>query len=349
MQAKKRYLLVSAGACALLLAYAWTLRVAELHTRLPQGPVLPPPPPLRSYLEGAEHEEDGPLLFHQHTSPRERRDIHRTMYKSRRCRMETCFDFSRCRQAFRVYVHPLARGEAASEGYRKVLAAIEESRYRTHDPAEACLFVLGVDTLDRDRLSPQYVPDAGGRIRALPLWNEGRNHLVFNLYSGTWPDYGKDLCFDAGHAMLAKGSGRGRLTANDVPPARRYLLVFKGKRYLTGIGSETRNALHHVHNGDDVILLTTCALSLSVSLCVCLSSSHTHTHTHTPAVISIIQGGCVKWPVYLRGPWEEVWPWLFHPGLTLVSLALSCLLRSWWVQPERGPRPRSFCKGFSQA
>uniref|UniRef100_A0AAY5ELC7 Exostosin GT47 domain-containing protein n=1 Tax=Electrophorus electricus TaxID=8005 RepID=A0AAY5ELC7_ELEEL len=284
MQAKKRYLLVSAGACALLLAYAWTLRVAELHTRLPQGPVLPAPPPLRSYLEGAEHEEDGPLLLHQHTSPRERRDVHRNMYKSRRCRMETCFDFSRCRHAFRVYVHPPARGEATSEGYRKVLAAIEESRYRTRDPAEACLFVLGVDTLDRDRLSPQYVPDAGGRIRALPLWNEGRNHLVFNLYSGTWPDYAEDLGFDAGHAMLAKasadagnfrpgfdvsiplfprehplkGGGRGRLTTNDVPPARRYLLVFKGKRYLTGIGSETRNALHHVHNGDDVILLTTC-------------------------------------------------------------------------------------------
>uniref|UniRef100_A0AAY5EX42 Exostosin GT47 domain-containing protein n=1 Tax=Electrophorus electricus TaxID=8005 RepID=A0AAY5EX42_ELEEL len=271
MQAKKRYLLVSAGACALLLAYAWTLRVAELHTRLPQGPVLPAPPPLRSYLEGAEHEEDGPLLLHQHTSPRERRDVHRNMYKSRRCRMETCFDFSRCRHAFRVYVHPPARGEATSEGYRKVLAAIEESRYRTRDPAEACLFVLGVDTLDRDRLSPQYVPDAGGRIRALPLWNEGRNHLVFNLYSGTWPDYAEDLGFDAGHAMLAKasadagnfrpgfdvsiplfprehplkGGGRGRLTTNDVPPARRYLLVFKGKRYLTGIGSETRNELLH--------------------------------------------------------------------------------------------------------
>ncbi|XP_055362045.1 exostosin-1 isoform X3 [Betta splendens] len=239
---------------------------------------------LEPYLEGGEQEEDSPQLHHQHTSPHERRAICDNIYKNKRCRMETCFDFARCQSGFRVYVYPPLRGDQVSDTYHKILSSVKESRFYTSDPSRACLFILAVDTLDRDQLSAQYVQNARSRIQSLPTWNDGRNHLIFNLYSGTWPDYTEDLGFEVGQAMLAKasadvvnfrpnfdisiplfskehpvrGGGIGHLTLNEAPPSRKYLLVFKGKRYLTGIGSETRNALYHIHNGEDIVLLTTC-------------------------------------------------------------------------------------------
>ncbi|NXD11450.1 EXT1B protein, partial [Nothocercus nigrocapillus] len=185
---------------------------------------------------------------------------------------------------FKVFVYPGTRGAGVSGTYLKILAAVERSRYYTADPEAACLFVLGIDTLDRDHLSPQYVPNVDEKIQGFPLWNGGRNHLIFNLYSGTWPNYTEELGFDIGQAMLAKasfytqnfrpgfdvsiplfpkdhpqsGGEPGWLYQHPLPPKRKYLLVFKGKRYLTGIGSGTRNALHHIHNGQDIISLTTC-------------------------------------------------------------------------------------------
>jgi hypothetical protein len=45
---------------------------------------------------------------------------------------------------------------------------------------------------------------------------------------------------------------------DDLSLNKTYLLTFKGKRYLNGYGSETRNALYHLNNNRDIILLTTC-------------------------------------------------------------------------------------------
>ncbi|XP_038016890.1 exostosin-like 1 isoform X2 [Motacilla alba alba] len=237
---------------------------------------------LKSFADPEELQRDGdPSLL----SPRERRAAWLSGHRGSRCRMETCFDLSRCeRNGFKVFAYPQERGQPVSETYGKILSSIERSRYHTPRPEEACLFILGIDTLDRDRLSGHYVRDVQEKIRGFPLWNGGRNHLIFNLYSGTWPSYGGELGFDAGHAILARasfdsqsfrpgfdvsiplfpkehpqrGGDAGRLRRDSVPPRKKYLLVFKGKRYLTGIGSGTRNALHHIHNGKDIISLTTC-------------------------------------------------------------------------------------------
>ncbi|XP_030645030.1 exostosin-1c [Chanos chanos] len=292
MQARKKYVLLALCACCWLLLFYWgglqerLLGLLTL-TRRP-GEVLRPWPDwldralLPPYAELGELQLGGG----PGESPRQRRQTWAGVYKGSRCRMETCFDFSRCRgrEGFRVYVYPPEKGDRVSESYRKILTSVTESRYYTADPREACLFVLGIDTLDRDQLSAQFVPDVDDRIRGYPLWNDGRNHVIFNLYSGTWPNYTEDLGFRVGQAILAKaslnvehfrpgfdvsiplfskehpqkGGERGWLLRNTVPPRRKHLLMFKGKRYLTGIGSDTRNALHHIHNGKDIVSLTTC-------------------------------------------------------------------------------------------
>lgn len=290
MQAKKRYLIVlSAGLCLGLLFYLSGVQIPsrsrQERSRTGFRPDLPWPhysDPLLPFLPWDQPDTED---YNLHVSPKQKRDVNTSVYKGKRCRMDSCFDFSLCvKTGFKVYVYPQQKGEKISESYQNILSTIESSRFYTSDPSQACVFVLSLDTLDRDQLSPQYVHNLKTKVQSLPLWNDGRNHLIFNLYSGTWPDYTEELGFDIGQAMLAKasistesfrpgfdvsiplfskehprtGGDRGSLKYNSIPPFRKYMLVFKGKRYLTGIGSDTRNALYHVHNAEDVVLLTTC-------------------------------------------------------------------------------------------
>ena len=203
----------------------------------------------------------------------------------RDCRMSNCFNITMCRlNGFRVYVYP-QENRLTSSKYNEILRALRSSRYYTDSPERACLFVLAIDTLDRDRLSTEFVPDIQSQIDKLKWWRGGVNHIIFNLYSGTWPDYNENgLGFDVGKAILAKasisrlnyrpgfdisfplfhkelsyrGGEPSAQNSKSDPMFRKYLMSFKGKRYLTGIGSETRSSLYHIHNGQDIILLTTC-------------------------------------------------------------------------------------------
>lgn len=200
------------------------------------------------------------------------------------CRMDNCFDFSRCKRGFKVHVYPVAEGQKPSDYYIQIINVIKQSPFYTADVDEACVYVSGIDTLDRDRLSADYVHNLQTQLSSLSHWNSGRNHVIFNLYSGTWPDYSEHFGIDIGYAILAKasvsshkfraafdislplfhktlpvrGGGPGLLSHVKVPSNKKYLLSFKGKRYVTGIGSISRNSLHHIHNGEDIVLLTTC-------------------------------------------------------------------------------------------
>lgn len=68
-----------------------------------------------------------------------------------------------------------------------------------------------------------------------------------------------DVTIPLFHKRFPLRSGHtGLVTANNFPANKKYLLAFKGKRYVHGIGSETRNSLYHLHNARDIVMLTTC-------------------------------------------------------------------------------------------
>lgn len=272
MQAKKRYLLLFVTCAFLGYCYFGGYRLKMKKWR----EIKPPPwENLPSYLTIYEEYYDKDLRTSNGNPP--------VVNPTHQCRMETCFDFTKCKQGFTVYVYPVE--DTISPLYQKILNVITESRYYTSDPARACIFVLALDTLDRDPLSTEFVPNLPLKLMRLPYWNGGRNHLIFNLYSGTWPDYKEDaLAFNIGYAMLAKasmsinilrpnfdisiplfgkqhperGGEPGQASENNFPSNKKYVAAFKGKRYVHGIGSETRNALYHLHNGKDLVFVTTC-------------------------------------------------------------------------------------------
>lgn len=235
----------------------------------------------QKYLVYSATEEDENTLVLSQVSAKQ--DILKTHRES--CRMATCFDFTKCLgNQLKVYVYPFENGERVSLNYAKIIQAVKRSVYYTADPSEACLFVVSIDTTDQDPRSNDYVKHVGDKISGLPYWNDGRNHVLFNLYSGTWPNYVERLDFDTGHAILAKASfsqnyfrpgfdislplfdkelpnfGNGNVFGSDklFPFVKKYKIVFKGKRYLHGIGGESRASLHHIHNNKDILMLTTC-------------------------------------------------------------------------------------------
>lgn len=282
MNAKKRYsliFLISLLCCSAFIVYRKSIhsgrRSARPITRLNKGVQLE-----QKRLCFADNKDEFSLQdrvgFRQE----------RAALRNTECTMETCFDRTKCLNDFKVYVYPIQPGEKISPLFGKVLKVLRESRFYTDDPSKACLFIPSVDTLDRDNLSEDYVHQLPTKIAALPHWNGGINHVIFNLFSGTWPDYSEDLLFNTGKAILAKasmsmefhrsrfdisfplflkthpqkGSGVPEDATNCAvfPLDRKYKLAFKGKRYLTGIGSESRNSFYHIHNGKDIVLLTTC-------------------------------------------------------------------------------------------
>ena len=214
MNAKKRYGFTLISVILLTMCYFWGSKFREKrHSRRRQ---LRP-----SYIN--EYLDTDLASSHHNTGDGAPPQLNTSL-----CSMERCFDFTRCSgRPFKVFVYPEDENVLPSSSYNKIISAIKDSKFHTSDPELACAFVLALDTLDRDPLSGDYIRNmqsrwesfstaslyrglesvfSHSRLDNLEYWNNGLNHIVFNLYSGTWPDYTEDLSFHIGRAMLAKAS-----------------------------------------------------------------------------------------------------------------------------------------------
>ncbi|XP_049955554.1 exostosin-2 [Schistocerca serialis cubense] len=137
-----------------------------------------------------------------------------------RCSYYDCFNVYRCGHKginrILVYLYPVKKyvdskgipiGSQISREFYFILQAILESKYYTPNPAEACIFVPTIDTLNQNRFRTVETSQA---LASLPYWYDGdypgENHLIFNMLPGAVPDYSTVVELALGHAMVA-GAG----------------------------------------------------------------------------------------------------------------------------------------------
>lgn len=184
------------------------------------------------------------------------------------CSMDVCFNYSRCDDMEELLVYHYDTGNSPSWFFKD---ALKRSRYYTTDPEKACLFLVTVD-----RRSEEYGP----ALKSLPHWNNGLNHIIVSI-ADTWVNSeasaGSDS-IDMASTMTSithQSTYRAGFDISVPVPQRKfyptlqrlkaldkkYFLTFKGTRYLqdSGAGGFRSNPiLRSMHNGDDIIVATTC-------------------------------------------------------------------------------------------
>jgi hypothetical protein len=166
--------------------------------------------------------------------------------------------------------------------YQHIVAAIRRSPYVTSYYTDASVLVPSVDVscwcedcmypaFDNIIDHPHRVSlEIGQKLRSLPYWNNGINHILFELSDAPCMPY------DIGHAIAAK-SGLSEFhlrSGHDIsmplfgmvefseaqrrlpPAARKFLLTFRGTR--SERSDAMRNELYRIHNGEDIVLLIAC-------------------------------------------------------------------------------------------
>ncbi|CAH1799396.1 unnamed protein product [Owenia fusiformis] len=131
------------------------------------------------------------------------------------CTFHTCFNVSHCgyndENRISVYIYPLVRyldendvsiSIPLSKEFHEILTTIANSDFYTENADEACLFLPSLDLLNQNNVRLDVTAQV---LQTLPRWNNGTNHLLFNMLPGNMPDYNTTLDVHRGLALLAGG------------------------------------------------------------------------------------------------------------------------------------------------
>ncbi|CAM6090993.1 unnamed protein product [Calypogeia fissa] len=184
------------------------------------------------------------------------------------CSMDTCFNFTRCENMDELLVYHYDTPTSPVRYFE----GLNSTSWYTSDPEKACLFFVFQD-LETTPWRPH--------PNTVKYWNNGLNHILIT-FADIW--YQRNPSEDTiGNASVLSSAllettyrpgfdigiplpGKGHVTHLQTvkPSDRKYLLTFRGTRYLgrrrNGEGVFRSDAnFRNMHNGKDVVVVTSCS------------------------------------------------------------------------------------------
>jgi len=116
------------------------------------------------------------------------------------CHHFSCFDIYKCgsqHSHLSVYIYPLdqfitkdgSQVAPLSKEFIQLLDTIKASKFYSPEPSEAGLFVPTIDLLNLGRVNTAAVAQSLARAE---LWDQGSNHIIFNMFPGSLEDLRTD-------------------------------------------------------------------------------------------------------------------------------------------------------------
>eukprot|EP01018_Ginkgo_biloba_P032394 Gb_02632 [translate_table: standard] len=181
-----------------------------------------------------------------------------------RCTMDACFNYSRCDDMDDLKIFSYVVPSPPFRYY----SHLNKTKWYTDNPDQACLFLIFLDT------EYPWPPQP----RELPHWDGGMNHVLVS-FADEWrqkhvPEdsigFASLLLTDMHETIYRPGFDismtlppfyRSHQFQNLKPSERKYILTFRGLRYL-GHNEEgilrSEDSFREMHNGNDVIVAVSC-------------------------------------------------------------------------------------------